>query len=1143
MLRILAGLFGFVVVAGLVAFSYVAWHLTQGPMELAPAARIAERVVAEALGGGRRTSVARADLSASLSEGLAIRLTDVRVGEEGGGVEVVVPSAAIGLQLLPILTGDFRPSSLDLHRPRVVVDLPALDRERAERAAQAATVDPVTGTGDPASSAPPPEPAQPGPANGVQGPGPRGAALLEARLTELGKAVDRNLRLIRAEGLESLSVRQGELVVVRGDGQGGTKRTTIPQVEVSSVFGTSAGDIDLGFTAKGDIGRWSLRFRQIPGADGGRRILAEAADVTLKDLFGEQDPLLKADMPLYPTVDLAYDRSDRLVQARLDARVGAGILRFGKEPEDEILADEGQVVLGWVPAAGRVAIERAGLQVGPSALYLRGEATQPRAEGNGRWAIDLGLESGALAPRDVGGPAVAIQGFAAKAGFDEGRKVLLLDDLQIHFGGGALRSIGHVDFAQPNPLVSVNTVFTPVDAATIARVWPHFIAANARRWFIDHVKAGRVSDGLIKLRFPFGIDPPLWPADAVVLTARFDQTTTATFGDLPLVTEASGTLSMQRRRFEAVAERGVVATRHGRRPNLLAFRFDVPDAMIKGPRAGMEMRLAGENVALGEIIDAEPLLLLQAAGVKLEGLAGTGDVKGRVDLTFGKEFDPGSLDYRFEANLDKFGSPSPILGRRFQDAVLKVTVDRKGTTVTGKAKIDGVQTDVNMYEPSDKSNAAERRDFTMTLDDAARARMGLDLAGLVTGAVKVEIGQPPNGAAETKRITSDLTTARLVIPQFGWTKGAGVPAKAVLDVTEDDKGGTRIDNFAMDSEGLQVRGAMTVDKEKRLASADLSRFALRKGDDAKLKLVRGSDQVLNVTFEAGSFDLRSLLQSLKKQDGPEVDPKKQSDMSIKARAARLVGFNDVTLSDVVIDAQVRNQVVTRLQMTARAPGGRSIEISIRPDGTRRILTVSADDAGAALGFLDVYERLRGGTLQMAALLSGPGTADGSVRVVGFGLLPPKNERGSVLRTTPDGLREVAVRDVPVTEDATFDRFEVKFAMRKGVINVTEGIAKGPATGATMSGQIDLNAQRLQIAGTFIPLYGLNNLVSRIPIFGEIVGAGRNEGLVGVTFKVVGNVDNPVLQFNPISAIAPGIFRKIFEYRVDGGEPPPQAPVQ
>ncbi|MFX4846472.1 AsmA-like C-terminal domain-containing protein, partial [Acinetobacter baumannii] len=81
--------------------------------------------------------------------------------------------------------------------------------------------------------------------------------------------------------------------------------------------------------------------------------------------------------------------------------------------------------------------------------------------------------------------------------------------------------------------------------------------------------------------------------------------------------------------------------------------------------------------------------------------------------------------------------------------------------------------------------------------------------------------------------------------------------------------------------------------------------------------------------------------------------------------------------------------------------------------------------------------------------------------------------------------------------------------------------------------IDLNNQRIQITGTFIPLYGLNNLVSRIPLLGEIAGAGRNEGLVGVTFKVVGSVDDPVLQVNPISAIAPGIFRRIFEYHVDG----------
>jgi hypothetical protein len=68
-----------------------------------------------------------------------------------------------------------------------------------------------------------------------------------------------------------------------------------------------------------------------------------------------------------------------------------------------------------------------------------------------------------------------------------------------------------------------------------------------------------------------------------------------------------------------------------------------------------------------------------------------------------------------------------------------------------------------------------------------------------------------------------------------------------------------------------------------------------------------------------------------------------------------------------------------------------------------------------------------------------------------------------------------------------------------------------------------------MSGTFVPMYGLNNMFGQIPIVGLFLGGGSNEGLIGVTYEVVGTPGAPVLRVNPISAMAPGVFRKIFEF--------------
>ena len=43
-------------------------------------------------------------------------------------------------------------------------------------------------------------------------------------------------------------------------------------------------------------------------------------------------------------------------------------------------------------------------------------------------------------------------------------------------------------------------------------------------------------------------------------------------------------------------------------------------------------------------------------------------------------------------------------------------------------------------------------------------------------------------------------------------------------------------------------------------------------------------------------------------------------------------------------------------------------------------------------------------------------------------------------------------------------------------------------------------------------------------------AAKNEGLFGVTFAIRGPLDKPDFKINPMSALVPGAFRRMFEYR-------------
>ena len=128
-----------------------------------------------------------------------------------------------------------------------------------------------------------------------------------------------------------------------------------------------------------------------------------------------------------------------------------------------------------------------------------------------------------------------------------------------------------------------------------------------------------------------------------------------------------------------------------------------------------------------------------------------------------------------------------------------------------------------------------------------------------------------------------------------------------------------------------------------------------------------------------------------------------------------------------------------------------------------------------------------------------------------------------------------------TDNIEFSQARADFTRIPGRMTIKDGVLRGPILGATVDGNIDYARDQVNVRGTLVPLYGLNNMFGQIPFFGLIIGGGSNEGLIGVTYEVVGSPGQPVLRVNPISAMAPGMFRKIFEFNTGKQSNPVELP--
>jgi hypothetical protein len=111
---------------------------------------------------------------------------------------------------------------------------------------------------------------------------------------------------------------------------------------------------------------------------------------------------------------------------------------------------------------------------------------------------------------------------------------------------------------------------------------------------------------------------------------------------------------------------------------------------------------------------------------------------------------------------------------------------------------------------------------------------------------------------------------------------------------------------------------------------------------------------------------------------------------------------------------------------------------------------------------------------------------------------------------------------------TLNEWNFPFTSKNNVIGVNGSRAAGPAICATSDGYIDRPHGTLALKGSLVPACGVNSVLSNIPLLGDIIASKKGEGILSATYSATGNMEQPNISTNPLSMLAPGIFRRIFE---------------
>ena len=1088
--------------------------LASGPISFDIATPWLAAAVAENFGNQFRVDIGGTVLERDEHGRTAMRIRSITVRDHDGAVVASAPKAEVGFSTRSLLNGRLRAERLNLVGAELAIRVEADGKITVSTGAdqRPLATAPALSAGEPRSLA-------------AVSANNDNAAESSRSLQEGFAAFLAWVDSLGAFGLDGgdlteVGLKSGNLVV---DDRRNGRHSRFENIHLS-VTRPRAGALDFELGSEDATRPWLLIASIKPDSDGVRKVDLEARKLLIKDVLLamrvdggqiETDAQISAML----RAEFAQDGTPQFASGRI--LVGPGSFVDVGDPEAMITIDRAEMQLDW-NAARRILAMPFQVVSGATRINFMAQAEAP-PDFNGSWGVNLSSSSVVLAPTSPNEEPLVLNRILVRSRIDPVARRLNIDQAEVAGKGVGVAMSGNLDYSGSDPRLNIGMAARKLPLAAFKQMWPAFVTPAVRNWIIERVSGGVIEQGEIAANAPISTlrsgGPPV-PDDGLSIQIHASGAVVRPFDNLPEIRDADLVTRVKGRAATVTLGRGVIEMPSGaRRLTVANGVFEVPDTSVKKPPAKVRARVEGPVAAAAELLNMDRLK--EAAGVPIDPATSRGNVLATVNLALplNTEVKASSLTYSIGADIVNFSADRFLMSHKVEAQTLRASANNQGYQVKGDMRIGSAPASVELRRGAGEPDAEVR--LTGTLDDAARARFGLDPNGAIVGPIPIKVaGRVAFGDSDSRlSVEADFTQAKLDNLFSGWTKVQNRPARATFTYVGRNKP-IRLDDFAFEGGGASIRGSVEFDQNGDFAAGTFPVFGLSDGDKANLRLERTPDNLYKVTVRGDTVDGRNFVKAVM---SGSVEPKQRRpaiDIDIDAKVGAVAGFKGEVLRNLDAHLTRRGGAIRNLAVAARFAGEGTLQGELRGrPGEQQTVYIESTDAGALFRFTDTYSRMVGGQVWIAM---DPPTHDG---VKQDGLL---NVREFAVRgeTALDGVAAGAPNGTG--GGVQFSRMRVQFTKQPGKMLIHEGRVTGPMVGGTIDGVMDYAANELHLRGTFVPLYGLNAAFGDIPIVGFFLGG--KEGLIGsMTYEVIGTPGAPVLRVNPISAVAPGFVRKFLEF--------------
>lgn len=852
----------------------------------------------------------------------------------------------------------------------------------------------------------------------------------------------------------------------------------------------------------------------------------------------------KVDVPLSGHAEIEISDAGVMTSASAEFAAAAGVVGLPGYIAQPIVIDEGALRVDYDAPTGGFKIVDSIILVGGSRAELTGRLDPVRAS-DGRLTdlkIDLKATNVSVDTQGTVKNPVLVDRieFLGKASVEGA--VMNIEDLVVMSGNAGVRLRGTITGGDESAGIRMSGRMRDLSADFLKKLWPPIIVPKSRKWVTDNVQSGRITEGAFDVDIPVNglaeaLRQKVLPNETIDFRFSMADVTSTYFKSLPPLFGASGHARLRGDSFDLTIESGKVVLPSNGTVQVSDTTFKAEKLLTSAVPAVFALNLSASAPDLLELAAMPDLNLLKNANFVPPSIGGQAEAEIDFSMPLVKDLPRDQVQTAAKIKVTDASIKQVIPNVDLSEGSLLVAFDRNGITATGPVKINGFPSKISWERPAGPDSRATASIDTV-LDDKSREKLGIKLGDYLQGPVKVQA--EINGVGEKNasiKVKADLAKAEMFINAISWRRPPTANTTASFTYLAGDEAGRKVENLVVKGQSLSLKGDVFLTADGGLKSAKFSQVWLSDENNFILTMVpAGEGQAIDISGK--SFDARPFIKSIFAKDaGPSNRSVPRQNLTVNAAFDRVIANRGEVVTGVSATIGVRNSLVANADVEGKFLSERPLTIRVRPNAAGRQLQITSADGGAALRASNLYSKVAGGSLEFSAFLANGGNST--------------IQNGRLVLRDFDVRNEAALADIdsrgkskksgPRREGLSFTRLTLPFTTDAKFIRLGDSLLKGNELGASAEGLIRKSDGAIDITGTIIPAYGINAAVGNIPLLGEIFTGGKGQGIFGLTFALSGSMANPKIQYNPISAIAPGIFRKIFEF--DGAGPPAKQKVK